>query len=339
MSALPVDCCGAVLLTICAAGAAAPATDAGWQAYGRGDYAAALKIYEQAAAAGDRLAQFNLAMMLLRGDGGRADADGGVVWLRKAAERRACRRRNTTWGFSTRAGSACRARSTAATQWWQQAAEQGHTEAQVELATQYFLGRGAPKDWKLAAKWYEAAAESGDVGAQYIMGSFYEHGDGVPQDLRKALDWYVAAARQGDTGAAAQAKDVASASQPMARRRSSSSARWRDARSAAAAGTRAPRAARRALAPSACPATTRRSSRSAWCARKASRTPGSVSRNVANSSGNTSLRPDRVPDLARHLVVAGRRRRDRAGSCSRSCTRSRRSRRTPRGRSASRRNS
>ena len=79
----------------------------------------------------------------------------------------------------------------------------------MQLATQYFLGRGAPKDWKLAAKWYEAAAENGDVGAQYIIASFYEHGDGVPQDLRRALEWYVQAAKQGDVGAAVQAKDVA----------------------------------------------------------------------------------------------------------------------------------
>jgi uncharacterized protein len=87
--------------------------------------------------------------------------------------------------------------------------EQGYSDAQVQLATQYFLGRGAPKDWKLAAKWYEAAAERGDPGAQYIIASFYEHGDGVPQDLNKALAWYVQAARQGDVGAAAQAKDIA----------------------------------------------------------------------------------------------------------------------------------
>jgi TPR repeat protein len=79
----------------------------------------------------------------------------------------------------------------------------------VQVATQYFLGRGAPKDWKQAARWYEAAAQNGDAGAQYIIGSFYEHGDGVPKDLRKALDWYVEAAKQGDVGAAAQAKDVA----------------------------------------------------------------------------------------------------------------------------------
>ena len=69
----------ALLIGIGAADAAVPATDAAWQAYRRGDYASALTIYEQAAAAGDRLAQFNLAMMLLRGEGGRADVDGGVA--------------------------------------------------------------------------------------------------------------------------------------------------------------------------------------------------------------------------------------------------------------------
>src|SRR5215468_6897395 len=52
-----------------AAVAATPGTDAGWQAYRGGDYAAARAIYEQGAARGDRLAQFNLAMMLLRGEG------------------------------------------------------------------------------------------------------------------------------------------------------------------------------------------------------------------------------------------------------------------------------
>jgi TPR repeat protein len=188
--------------------AATPGTDAGWRAYRGGDYAAARAIYEQGATKGDRLAQFNLAMMLLRGEGGRADIDGGVVWLRKAAEA-GLPQGQYNLGLLYENGVGVTRSLTAATEWWQKAADQGHTEAQVQVATQYFLGRGAPKDWKLAAKWYEAAAQNGDAGAQYIMGSFYEHGDGVPQDLKKALEWYVAAAKQGDAGAAVQAKDVA----------------------------------------------------------------------------------------------------------------------------------
>src|SRR5215475_7395255 len=83
-------CIGAAIATalidIAAAIAATTGTDAGWQAYRGGDYAAARLIYEQGAAKGDRLAQFNLAMMLLRGEGGGADIDQAVAWLRKAAE-------------------------------------------------------------------------------------------------------------------------------------------------------------------------------------------------------------------------------------------------------------
>ena len=77
-----------------------------------------------------------------------------------------------------------------ATQWFGRAAEQGHVDAQVSVATQYFLGRGAPKDYAIAAKWYERAAEGGDVGAQYIIASMYEHGDGVRlmERIKAALD-------------------------------------------------------------------------------------------------------------------------------------------------------
>jgi TPR repeat protein len=204
---------GAVLIAILALAAlAAPipdrAADAGWQAYQRGDYASALAAFEIAAKKGDRLAQFNLGVMLLRGEGKPVDLNTGIVWLTKAADAGMVQAQYDL-GLLYESGIGVPRSLTAATDWWQKAAEQGHTEAQVQLATQYFLGRGAPKDWKLAAKWYEAAAVNGDPGAQYIIASFYEHGDGVPQDLRRALEWYVHAARQGDVGAAAQAKDVA----------------------------------------------------------------------------------------------------------------------------------
>jgi uncharacterized protein len=191
-----------------AASTSAPDTDAGWQAYRRGDYAQAFADYQAAASKGDRLAQFNVAMMLLRGEGAPADVAGGIAWLTRSANA-GMAQAQYQMGLLAESGTGMPRSLTEATAWWQKAAEQGHTQAQVELATQYFLGRGAPKDWKLAAKWYEAAAEGGDVGAQYIMGSFYEHGDGVAQSLQRALRWYTLAAQQGDIGAAVQAQDVA----------------------------------------------------------------------------------------------------------------------------------
>ena len=182
-------------------------TDKGWKAYARGDYATARANYERNAQAGDTLAQFNLAMMLIRGEGGGEDLSAGVAWLRKAGDAGMAQAQYKL-GLLYEDGIGIPRSLEAATAWWTKAAAQGQVDAQVQLATQYLLGRGAPKDIVQAAKWYEAAALNGDAGAQYIIASFYEHGDGVTRDLKRAHYWYLLAAQQGDVGAALQAKDI-----------------------------------------------------------------------------------------------------------------------------------
>jgi TPR repeat protein len=180
-----------VMMLVAATPSIAAAATAGWLAYQRGDFAAARAAYEHDAQLGDRLAQFNLATMLLRGEGGAVDPGKGVDWLRKAAEA-GMPQAQYSLGLLYESGTGVARSLTTATEWWERAAQQGHVDAQVQLGTQYFLGRGAPKDWTLAAKWYEAAAENGDA-----------------PDLKRALGWYLQAARQGDAGAALQADDVA----------------------------------------------------------------------------------------------------------------------------------
>src|SRR5258708_29858347 len=71
----------AIATTTLMAATLEPGTGAGWQAYRRGDYAEAFAAYEAASRKGDRLAQFNLAMMLLRGEGKPVDLAAGVEWL------------------------------------------------------------------------------------------------------------------------------------------------------------------------------------------------------------------------------------------------------------------
>ena len=78
----------------------------------------------------------------------------------------------------------------------------------MSLATQYYLGRGAERNYGEAARWYEKAAEAGDAGAQYIVASMYEQGLGLQADLDQALIWYSAAARQGDVVAELKAREV-----------------------------------------------------------------------------------------------------------------------------------
>jgi TPR repeat protein len=95
-----------------------------------------------------------------------------------------------------------------ANRWYELAAEAGSVDAQVAIATAYFLGRGAPKDLPQAARWYREAAKGGDVGAQYLLASMYEHGDGVPQDLRLARYWYAVAAQNRDEAAPDKLREI-----------------------------------------------------------------------------------------------------------------------------------
>ena len=181
--------------------------DPGWLLYQKGDYAGAAQRFLTDAKAGKRLAQFNYAMMLLRGETS-GSTDQALSWLRKSADLGLAQAQYNL-GLLYENGKIGPLSQTEATRWFRHAAEQGHTDAAVSLATQYFLGRGAPKNESEAARWYESAAEDGDVGSQYIIASCYERGYGVAINLPRALLWYIAAARQGDAVASAKAQALA----------------------------------------------------------------------------------------------------------------------------------
>jgi uncharacterized protein len=92
--------------------------------------------------------------------------------------------------------------------WWLMAANAGDGEAQLAMGTAHFLGRGVKKDSARAAHWFREVAKAGDVGAQYLLASMYEQGDGLEQDLRLARYWYDAAAKNGDPAAPAKVKEM-----------------------------------------------------------------------------------------------------------------------------------
>jgi uncharacterized protein len=78
------------------------------------------------------------------------------------------------------------------------AARQPRTvDEQLNLATDYFVGRGVARDLKLAAHWYEKAAEAGDPEAQMEIGYLYDAGIGVSRDPAQAVHWYQLAVAGG----------------------------------------------------------------------------------------------------------------------------------------------
>ena len=81
------------------------------------------------------------------------------------------------------------------------AAQQGHAESQNSVGIYYRVGCGCEQDYERAAEWYEKAADQGHAIAQGALGNLYYHGKGVEKDDVQAAEWYEAAASQGHAGA------------------------------------------------------------------------------------------------------------------------------------------
>lgn len=184
----------------------------GYADYAAGNYALAYRQFMKAARDGVRAAQYNVAIMTLRGEvkpsPSKAVYAQAIGWLRKSADAK-FPEAQFALGKLYETGELVPRDLRVAFDWYAKAAEQSHLDAQLEVLTAYLLGRGVNKDAALAATWAEKAAVAGDTGAQYLLAGFYEKGEGVTADLGRALEWYTQAARSGDAAAAAQAREVA----------------------------------------------------------------------------------------------------------------------------------
>jgi TPR repeat protein len=80
-------------------------------------------------------------------------------------------------------------------------ATRGYVKQELELAADYFAGRGVPKDLTQSAYWYRKAADQGNPAAQVYLGYMYTVGMGVPQDKTEAVRWYRRAESAGNAEA------------------------------------------------------------------------------------------------------------------------------------------
>jgi len=124
------------------------------------DLAKAVEGWLKAAEQGDAIAQYNLGICYINGNGVEQDPVRAFEWFRKGAE-------------------------------------QGDTDAQFCLAICYDKGEGVAKDHTKAFEWWYQLAEQGDANAQYNLGVCYARGEGVRKNLAKAVLWYRRAMLQG----------------------------------------------------------------------------------------------------------------------------------------------
>lgn len=82
-----------------------------------------------------------------------------------------------------------------ALKWFQKAADQGVSWAEVWAADFYFSGSpGVPKDMFKALELYKSAANHGDPRAAFFVGQMYFFGDGVSPNQHEAATWFRRAA-------------------------------------------------------------------------------------------------------------------------------------------------
>jgi uncharacterized protein len=181
--------------------------DQAFRLYEQNKVAAAIKLYQRAADAGDLNSAYNLAVIRITDEDKRLPLRNALLYLKQAAKGNYGLAQHMLGSLHEQGRYVERSQKTAF-EWFERAAKNKVKEAYSEVATQFYLGRGTKQDYAQAVFWYDKAAESGDSSAQYILASMYETGLGVAQDLSTALIWYTAAARQGDEAANAKAKDV-----------------------------------------------------------------------------------------------------------------------------------
>jgi len=221
----------AMAVLVASSGVALGDTAAGMQAFRNKDYQTAFREWKAAAERGQAEAQFDLALLYAQGYGTRRDLTVAVQWYRKAAEQGNAQAEfalgqmySRGWGAPRDTADAMRWLQMAndpasdgpptewarvegygfeqdqkqAAYWYEKAAEQGHQEAQYNLARLYATGQGVPRDQEQALRWVRASASQGFAPAQARFGLRYATGSGIPQDHRLAYLWLTIAFLHGE---------------------------------------------------------------------------------------------------------------------------------------------
>ena len=156
---------------------------------------------------GDVAAQYNLGRAYENGFGVKKDLDEAANWYQRAAEQGHSDAQNSLGMLLATA----RQDYAGAAQWFGQAAAQGNPDAQYNLGVLHRNGLGVKQDSETAVHWFQKSAQQGHVQAQRDLGKMYERGQGVKPDYQEAYQWLKLAQLQGDEEAENELKVCAAA--------------------------------------------------------------------------------------------------------------------------------
>ena len=206
-------------------------TAAGLAAFKNKDYQKAFQEWKGAADAGQAEAQFDLGVLYAKGLGVLRDLPEAATWYRKAADQGNAEAQFALgqmyakgWGVPRDVADALRWIEMAnsvesdgpptdwltdegygieqdpqqAAFWYRKAADNGHPEAQYNLARLYASGKGVKKDEEQAERWMSASAIQGFAPAMADLGKRFASGTGVAKDDKRAYHWLTLAFLHGE---------------------------------------------------------------------------------------------------------------------------------------------
>ncbi|WP_300709601.1 sel1 repeat family protein [uncultured Desulfovibrio sp.] len=179
-------------------------------AFARGEYYQALRLWQEAAEAGDPQAMNNLGVLYDKGLGVEPDVGRALHWYAKSADAGhpsgMC-----NFGRMLEQGRGVPLDAAEAARWFDLAARRGQPEAQYNLGMLYEQGHGVQKDDAAAAAWYSRAATANQPDALARLGHFYRVGRVVKQDIPSATLLLYGAAMQGNAAAMKELESLAEA--------------------------------------------------------------------------------------------------------------------------------
>ena len=180
------------------------------------DYKEGLKLFQQAAAQDHRQAQYQMGYIYENGIGVMQNYEQALGWYRKAVGYPGgIAAAQYKLGYMYEKGIGTHQNQYSAIYYYENAAAQGHAEAQYRLGNIYFLqaydaiesqeenglSEGENEEdqeylYNQTLNWYTKAAAQGHAAAQNKIGFMYAKGLGVEQDTTVALSWFTKAGEQ-----------------------------------------------------------------------------------------------------------------------------------------------
>ncbi len=161
------------------------------------DEAEAVRLFRNAADAGNAFAMNNLAAMYRDGRSVAMDEAEAMRLFRKAADAGSAYAMYEL-GLMYENGRGVARDEAEALRLFRQAADAGSKLAMLDLGVRYEKGRGVVKDEAEAVRFFRKAAEAGNVHAKYDLAKMYANGRGVAKDEAGAARLYREAAEAGN---------------------------------------------------------------------------------------------------------------------------------------------